>query len=225
PMEGSMAQVASGGGWQTTFTLVNTGSTTAEATLKFFGDTGAALQLPLAFLQSGNTAKAAVWTQKIAPGASLIIQTQEFAGEPSIVGSAQLTTTGKISGFAVFRATYSGQEAVVPLTSDASRAYVLAFDNTQSLATGLAVASRSEAPAELQLELHDESGELIALTGVSLPARGHKSFMLTDLFVSAANRRGTVTFSAIAGGPISALGLRATKSGAVTTIPAFASPE
>ena len=225
PVEGSMAQVASGGGWQTTFTLVNTGSSTAQATLKFFGDSGAALQLPLAFLQSGSTAKTATLTQTIAPGASLIVQTQEVAGAPSIVGSAQLTTTGKISGFAVFRSTRSGQEAVVPLTSDASRAYVQPFDNTQGLATGLAIANRSEAPTDLQVELHDESGELIALTGLSLPARGHKSFMLTDLFIAAANRRGTVTFSAIAGGRISALGLRATKSGAVTTIPAFASSE
>ncbi len=53
---GSIAHLASGGdGWQTTFVLVNTGTTAAPATLKFFNDqTGAPLSLPLAFPQAGG---------------------------------------------------------------------------------------------------------------------------------------------------------------------------
>ena len=46
---GSIAHVASGGdGWQTTFVLVNTGTSAAQMTLSFFNDvTGAPLSLPL----------------------------------------------------------------------------------------------------------------------------------------------------------------------------------
>ena len=46
---GSIAHLASGGdGWQTTFVLVNTGTSAAQATLSFFNDqTGAPLSLPL----------------------------------------------------------------------------------------------------------------------------------------------------------------------------------
>src|ERR1700684_1580081 len=50
---GSIAHLASGGGgWQTTFVLINTGTSAAPFTLRFFADqTGAQLALPLAFPQ------------------------------------------------------------------------------------------------------------------------------------------------------------------------------
>ena len=53
---GSIAHLASGGdGWQTTFVLVNTGTSAAQLTLSFFADqTGAPLSLPLSFPQSGG---------------------------------------------------------------------------------------------------------------------------------------------------------------------------
>ena len=52
-----------------------------------------------------------------------------------MVGSAQLTTTGTVSGFAIFRYNPTGQEAVVPPETRNASAYVLAFDNTNGLAT------------------------------------------------------------------------------------------
>ncbi len=53
---GSIAHVASGGdGWQTTFVLVNTGTSAAQMTLSFFNDvTGAPLSLPLSYPQFGG---------------------------------------------------------------------------------------------------------------------------------------------------------------------------
>ena len=53
---GSIAHLASGGdGWQTTFVLVNTGTTATSATLSFFADgTGVPLPLSLSFPQSGT---------------------------------------------------------------------------------------------------------------------------------------------------------------------------
>ena len=50
---GSMAHLATGNGWQTTFVLVNTGTSAATAHLKFFADTGSPLPLPLAFPAKG----------------------------------------------------------------------------------------------------------------------------------------------------------------------------
>src|SRR5674476_77982 len=54
---GSIAHIATGNGWQTTFVLVNTGTTTAQANLNFYSDvTGAPLSLPLSFpLVSSST--------------------------------------------------------------------------------------------------------------------------------------------------------------------------
>ena len=48
PEQGSFAQIAYGGGWQTTFTLVNPSETRlAFVTLNFFGDNGLPLNVPI----------------------------------------------------------------------------------------------------------------------------------------------------------------------------------
>ncbi len=51
---GAMAHLASGGGWKTTFTLVNNGSATAQTRLSFTSSTGANLTLPVTFPQTGS---------------------------------------------------------------------------------------------------------------------------------------------------------------------------
>ena len=49
---GSIAHIATGNGWQTTFVLLNTGTTLAPVTLKFFADlTGGPLTIPVSFPQ------------------------------------------------------------------------------------------------------------------------------------------------------------------------------
>src|SRR5438132_5230265 len=108
-----MAQVASGGGWQTTFTLVNTGISSAQMQLSFFDDNGNSMSLPLTFVQSGATIASTI-SHTIPAGAMLVIITQGNNAVTS-VGSAQLTTTGNVDGFAIFRYDPTGQEAVVPL--------------------------------------------------------------------------------------------------------------
>ena len=219
---GLIAQVASGGGWQTAFTLVNMGNLAANAQLSFFDNSGNALSLPLTLVQSGTTMTASTLTQTIAAGATLIILTQGPNAAASVVGSAQLTTNGSVGGFAIFRYELTGQEAVVPLeTRNASR-YVLAFDNTNGIATGVALASVSSQTMSVPVILRDDLGASLGTTTIILPARGHTSFVLTDRQAVAAGKRGTLEFDSPAGGQISVLGLRATSTGAVTTIPLLA---
>jgi len=214
---GTMAHIASGGGWQTLMTLVNTGASPAQVQLKFFDEQGNPMALPLAFPQTGTTANESIVSQTLAAGASLLIQTQATAGQTSQVGSAQLTTTGAVSGFAIFR--NSGQEAVVPLASGSPSSQFLVFDNTNGLATGIALANSSGSQAAIPGTLRDDAGSALASATINLPANGHASEMLTDLFPAAANIRGSVEFDTPAGGQISALGIRATPAGAYTTIP------
>jgi hypothetical protein len=216
---GSMAQVASGGGWQSTFTLVNTGASSAQAQLSFFDDNGNPLSLPLTFVQSGAVTTSSTVVDVIAAGATLVILTHGNNTGASVVGSAQLTTTGDVSGFAIFRYNPTGQEAVVPLEARNASAYVLAFDNTGGLATGLALANISNQAANVPVVLRDDAGTSLGTATINLAARGHTSFMLTASYPSVASKRGTVEFDSPAGMQISVLGLRATPSGAVTTIP------
>lgn len=70
--------------------------------------------------------------------------------------------------------------------------------------------------------LRDDTGANLGTASISLSANGHTSFMPTGNYASVANKRGTVEFDAPAGTQISVLGLRATPTGAVTTIPVLA---
>ncbi|MGO9095522.1 MAG: hypothetical protein ACLQGV_09895 [Bryobacteraceae bacterium] len=214
---GTMAHVAYGAGWQTIFTLVNTGTTSATAELRFLADDGSPLSLPLSFPQTGANLTETLVDQVIPAGATLLIATQGQNSGNSVTGSAQLSTNGNVSGFAIFR--NNGQEAVVPLEAGSANSYTLAFDNTANLATGIALANSSSESAAVPAILRDATGATLATTTINLPANGHSSQMLTSLFPAAANISGTLEFDTPSGGQIGALGIRATPAGAYTTIP------
>jgi hypothetical protein len=86
------------------FVPINVGSSAAQATLSFFGDTtGNPLSLPLSFSQSGSgtTTVASSVTQTLAAAATLLMQRNGAVN--LLIGSAQLSTTGHVSGFVIFR--------------------------------------------------------------------------------------------------------------------------
>ena len=134
---GSIAQIVSGGGWQTTITLVNTGNAAATAQLGFYNNQCAPLSLPFSFPQSGNNAVASALSETLAPGAMLVITTND--PNASDAGSLQLTTTGQIGAFAILRYNPTGTEASLPLETRNAASYLLPFDNTNGAGTGLAL--------------------------------------------------------------------------------------
>jgi hypothetical protein len=211
---GRLAHIASGGGWQTLITLVNTGGSPAPAQLNFLDEQGNPMVLPLLFPQTGVVNTTSSVSQTLAAGASLLIQTQGVAAQ---VGSARLTTAGAVSGFAIFQK--SGQEAVVPLAAGAPSSITLAFDNTNGLANGVALANGSASPVVVPVTLYDETGATLGTSSINLPANGHVSFIVKNQFPMAANIRGSLVFSSSS--PIAALGIRAAASGAYTSIPAM----
>jgi hypothetical protein len=225
---GSIAHIATGSGWQTTFVLVNTGATAAQATLKFFADqTGAPLAIPLSFPQSGGppSTVANTVTQTIAPGAQLVVQSAAPASDPApTIGSAQLTTDGNVGGFVVFRYNTNGQEAVVPLESRTSAAgYIIAFDNTAGTATGIAINNGTATAASVPVILRDDTGTQIGSDTLSLAGNGHISFTLgADRYPIAAGKRGTIEFLVSPGSQIGALGIRIPPALTFTTLPALA---
>jgi hypothetical protein len=91
--QGSFGQIAYGGSWQTTFTLMNLSSTSpVTLTLSFFGDDGSPLNAPV----QGFGATAA-YTFTIAPGGS---QNVVLSGSPNgtTQGWASLSMTSASGG-------------------------------------------------------------------------------------------------------------------------------
>jgi hypothetical protein len=223
---GSIAHIATGNGWQTTFVLVNTGTSAAQANLSFFADSGAPLSLPIGFPQSGSgtTTTAPSVNQVIAAGASLIVQSAAPLSDPApTIGSAQLTTNGNVGGFVIFRYNPNGQEAAVPLESRNATAYLLAFDNTSQTATGVAINSVSAQGVNIPVVVRNDAGAQIATDTISLAANGHLAFTLAvDKYPAAAGIRGTIEFDAPAGTHIGVLGIRIPLAHTFTTLPALA---
>ncbi len=145
-----------------------------------------------------------------------------------LVGSAQLAATGAVDGFAIFHQIQTAQEAVVPMETRNASSYLLAFDNTNGLVLGVAVANVSAQAAIIPVIIRDDAGNVISTPGttISLGGNGHTAFVLSDPalgFPVTANKRGTIEFDTPAGGQISVLGLRFTPpNNALTTIPALA---
>jgi hypothetical protein len=87
------------------------------------------------------------------------------------------------------------------------------------LTTGVAVANEFGGPANITVNLRDDTGALLQTQTITLPAHGHTSFMLPEKFPITVNRKGMAEFVVPAGGTISVIGLRAGAGGLLTTIP------
>ena len=213
---GSITHVTYHGGFTSTFYLVNRGSSPASFTLSFFDENGNPLTVPLSLPQSGATTATSAFTQTLAAGALLEIDTQAQDTLPLVQGSAQLTTAGSIGGFEIYRWTTFEQETAVPLETRTPNSFVLVFDNTNALATGVALANIGPLVVTVTANIYDDLGNLLQTANISLPGQGHTSFMLPTNYPVTAGKRGSVQFS---GGRISVIGVRATTAGTLTTIP------
>jgi len=222
---GSIAHIATGNGWQTTFVLVNTSATAAPFQLNFFADNGSPLAIPVGYPQtsSGTAALVSSVSQTLAAGATLIVESAAPESDPTpTIGSAQLTSSGNVSGFVIFRYDPNGQEAVVPFENRTASGYILAFDNTAATATGVAVNSVSAQAADVPVVIRDDSGAVLANDTIHLAPNGHLAFTLaTDRYPVAANIRGTIEFDTPPGGQIGALALRIPVAHTFTALPAL----
>jgi hypothetical protein len=224
---GSIAHLATGNGWQTTFVLVNVGASAAQVNLNFFDDNGSPLSLPLSFPQAGggSSAVAPAVNRLLAAGATLIVESAAPSSDLTpTVGSAQLTTNGNVGGFVIFRYNLDGQEAVVPLENRNASGYLLAFDNTGDIATGVAINSVATHVVNIPVTVRDATGAQIATDIITLNPNGHLSFTLASgKYPATAGMRGTIEFDTPANAQIGVLGIRIPAAAhTFTTLPALA---
>jgi hypothetical protein len=216
---GSVAHFASGEGWKTTVVLVNTGTSSAQAHVRFLDDNGGPLQVPLVFPQTGGSAASSQVDQTIAANASFVIESAGLDNLPVQSGSVQLTTDGNVSGYVIFRYVPAGQEVGVPFENRGASAYVIAFDQTNGIVTGTAVNNVSTQAATIPVIVRDDSGAQIGTDSIILAPNGHSAFVLTSRFPVTSNKRGTIEFDTPAGGQINVLGIRTLPSLTFTALP------
>jgi photosystem II stability/assembly factor-like uncharacterized protein len=223
PYVGSFAQVVSAGTWKMIMNFLNLGPNPAEVQASFASDSGAPLLLPFTFPQQAPAAPllASSLDRTIAPGAQLILESTGPDTTPTSIGWGQMSGESGANGFGIFVNAALGWNALVPLETRNSSAYILAFDNTAALATGVALANVAGTAASIPVTIFDDTGKSIGTDVISLAASGHTSFVLKDKYAATVNKRGTIQFQTPAGGQISVLGLRA-NGPALTTLPVLA---
>jgi hypothetical protein len=227
PPSGMFAQVASGGGWKTSFTLLNLLPGASGASLTFWNDDGTPLALPLTFSpELGLLPTTGASTDFVIPANGLaLVETELPEASAATVGWARLKAPAGVAGAATFRyhsAVGPDLEAVVPLETRTPASFVLPFDNTVGLSTGVALANGSDtSTASVQVIARNAAGAQLLADSISLPVRGHTSFMLAAKYPSLVGILGSLEFQNPSGN-ISVLGLRINQTGSLTSIPAQA---
>jgi hypothetical protein len=119
----------------------------------------------------------------------------------------------------------------VPIESRNATGYLLAFDNTSSIATSISVNNVTSGTQQVSIPVvvRDDSGNLLGQHNLLLAPNGEFSGVLAQysatlgavLFPETANIRGTVEFDTPAGAQIGALGVRTPPTRTYTTLPSL----
>jgi hypothetical protein len=216
---GNLAQIASGGGWVTTITLINLSASSVPARIEFHDDNGQPLRLRLDYPQSGESSITSSEDPVIPPNGSVVIETG--ARTPAtVVGWAHVESRLPLGGYAIFRFTSPGlppSEGTVSLDASEQSSLVIPYDNTNGYVTGLAFVNQSSSLAGITLTLFDDNGVQLSTFPGGIAALGHASLFVKEIFPISANRRGIIRLQS--SGVIAAVGLRFSPSGTFTSVP------
>jgi hypothetical protein len=110
---------------------------------------------------------------------------------------------------------------------NAYNSLILAYDNTKGYSYGVALVDSytltypGQPNDVVNVYATDQYGNQTEIDSFQMAPRSHVSFVLTDLWPSLANTRGTITFAiqtSTGFGTLAGLGIRAAPSGAFTSV-------
>lgn len=224
PRSGIIAQIASGGTWKTTITLLNPTASPAQVRVAFYGDDGSFLSLPLVVTQ-GSAAVSVVASsveRTIPPNGTLLLES-EAASSLAAVGWADVRSSTPVSGFAIFRQKHGSgvdSEGTSPLQSLFAPSFLQPMDNQIGFSTGVALVNlAADQEAVLTAIVYDENGAEIARENFTLPPNGHTSFSVPAKYPALAGKRGFIEFQTNRAPGITGLGLRFQPTLSFTSVP------
>src|SRR5579864_365517 len=156
PGAGTIAHIADGGGIQMEFVLTNLDDTASIYYLDFADDHGN----PLSLETSAGTVSE--FSGTLAPHASRSIRTAGTAAKVTPGYAFVSTCTGTVGALAIFRfltGPWKGSEVVVPSDTWANSRISVAFDNTDSAGTALAIVNGT--PSPVSVTFRGEDGAVI----------------------------------------------------------------
>jgi hypothetical protein len=208
---GVIAQVASGGGWDTTFYIVNTTANINSAQLTFRGDGGGPLNLPFTWTQQGisqSASSANTLTFTLNPNTTIALHTGSTGG--LLQGWADVLSTGGVSSFAIFKQSLPSvvAEGTSAQQSQFQPSLVIPYDNTSGNTTTFGLVSLANIPINVAATIWDENGNQLGSQNFPLAIYAHMANAIPTMFPATAGKRGTVLFQNVSSNDaLSALGL------------------
>ena len=171
----SFAQLAFGGGFQTTLTYINYSPQAVTCTTTFYADSGASLQIP--FSQTTATSR----TDTLQPGQSIHDQTAANLNAAVSQGWGQATCTGPIQASLLYRL-FQGGGAVGEAGVNAETVPATQFVTFAQTATGVAYANPSTSQsASVTIAVYNAAGAKLGSTLIGLAPLAHDAKNLGPL--------------------------------------------
>ncbi len=228
---GTFGQIAFGGSWQTTFTLMNLNtSSAATVTLSFFGDDGSPLRAPVQ-----NFGLTAVYSFAIPPGGAQNVVLSSLDPTTTQGWASMSATGGTVRGQGTFRVQLPKggiSEAVVPLSFPPSSVLCIVpfpvvdpvilvpFDNTDGqYITSLAFANATAVSQSFFIEFDDQSNNTLIADTLPMTPMQHEAFVTTVNYQILQGKKGILRIHADPA-KLTVLGILSnlTSTGAITTI-------
>ena len=199
--------------------LVNIGTNDVDFHQYFYDDSGNPMQVKFYTIPDDQLAESAIIEGHLPHGSSVSVVLFEDA--QATQGWSQLeyeSALNRIGGYACFRLRTGGiiNEGMVPLSANDDTSFMMPFENSQGISTGIAFANPATGVVnQVQVVALDENGDEITRDNVSVPPSGHLSYVLTDRMPGLAGKRGTLSVTSNTT-RLSALGIRMNVTGGLT---------
>jgi hypothetical protein len=215
----TVAQVADGDVWQTTFVLTNTTAATAHASMVFYKDTTNFATQPwsLTFLEQGISPALVT----LAAGQTLLLHTP--GPSPTLTqGFGQIVADPGVQVYAIFTKRPLGFPAQVGTSEAVGSAtrILVPFDNTGGNVTALALVNSGSGSQTINVNIRTTGGTVTQTTLPAIPGQGHAAFVFPTQFPSTAGVSGTAEFYT-SSGTFAILALSFTPAGSLTTAPTY----
>jgi hypothetical protein len=230
--QGSFGQIAFGGCWQTTLTLINQNTAaTASVTISFYGDNGSPLSTPV---QGIGTMTSYKFTIQSGTRQDVVLSNSD-ANSSAVAGWANVATTGDVAlgGQGSFLCRIAGRpdyQSVVPLSAPKSSPCLVPFppatnpvilvpfdDTPGQFTTSFAIANTANTAQNISIEFDDSSNNPLLKDTLAFGPMQHMAFATTDRYSQLAGTKGVLRIFADPA-KVAVLGLLFNSTGPFTTI-------
>jgi hypothetical protein len=214
---GALPHFASGGGWKTTWILVNsTSNSNAAVQLNFIGDNGSPLTIPLTDALTGLAmTPASTYSVSLRSFGLLAVETTSTDASATtgwVQVSTDSSTTTVLETFDYTSLPLSGivnlqRGGAIPQLNATATGYMLAFNEVGKDYVAIAIANLTNNTISVNVTTRNFLGTTKATHTLTLTAQQHRAFLVSQEYPETEGVLGTIEFYAGSPNQIAVMGL------------------